>query len=118
MIRAFVSSTYRDLKDHRAYVIERLARSGIFVDPMEKWTAASDEPKVLSQVRVQDCQLCILLVGFRRGHIAESETRSITQLEYAEALRRGLDVLVFMASEEADWPPEALAGLNDDPEIR
>ena len=35
MTRAFVSSTYRDLKDHRAYVIDRLRRGGIIVDPME-----------------------------------------------------------------------------------
>ena len=117
MIRAFVSSTYRDLKDHRAYVIDRLARGGIFVDPMEKWTAASDEPKGLSQERVRDCQLCILLVGFRRGHVPEGERRSITQLEYAEALRRALKVLVFMASEEADWPAEPAAMLNADPEM-
>ncbi|MDP3939151.1 MAG: DUF4062 domain-containing protein [Deltaproteobacteria bacterium] len=117
MIRAFVSSTYRDLKDHRAYVIDRLLRGGIFVDPMEKWTAADDEPKALSQERVRDCQLCILLVGFRRGHVPEAEVRSVTQLEYAEALRRGIEVLVFMANEQADWPVESIAALGGDPEI-
>jgi hypothetical protein len=117
LIQAFVSSTYSDLKDHRAYVIDRLARSGVFVDPMERWTAASDEPKALSQDRVKDCDFCVLLVGFRRGHIPDGETRSITQLEYLEAERRGIDVLVFMASEEADWPADAVAGLKNDPEI-
>jgi len=40
MIRAFVSSTYVDSKEHRAYVIARLTAARIFVDPMEKWTAA------------------------------------------------------------------------------
>ena len=45
MIRAFVSSTYVDLKEHRAYVIGRLTAAGMFVDAMEKWTAASDEPQ-------------------------------------------------------------------------
>lgn len=117
MIRAFVSSTYRDLKDHRAYVIDRLSRAGIFVDPMEKWTAASDEPKTLSQERVRNCQLCILLVGFRRGHVPEGEARSVTQLECAEALRRGVEVLVFMANEQADWPTESIAALGDDAEM-
>src|SRR6516164_438476 len=94
MIRAFVSSTFRDLKDHRAYVIERLERSGIFVDPMERWAAASDEPKDLSTERVKDCQLCILLVGFRLGHVPEGSSLSITQMEFAEANRCGLKVLV------------------------
>ena len=40
MIRAFVSSTYVDLKEHQAAVIGRLTAAGIFVDPVEKWTAA------------------------------------------------------------------------------
>jgi hypothetical protein len=115
MIRAFVSSTFSDLKDHRAYVIERLERSGIFVDPMEKWAAAGDEPKDLSTERVKACQLCVLLVGLRRGHVPEGGAMSITQMEYAEALRYGLEVLVFIANADAGWPAEAIAGLNDDP---
>jgi hypothetical protein len=48
MIRAFVSLAYVDLKAHRACVIGRLTAAGIFVDPMENWTAVSDEPKELS----------------------------------------------------------------------
>ena len=114
MIQAFLSSTYSDLKDHRAYVIDRLARSGIFVDPMERWTAASDEPKTLSQDRVRDCDLCVLLVGFRRGHVPEGKIQSITQMEYFAAKDRGIDVLAFLANEE-DWPADALAGLENDP---
>ena len=55
--KAFVSSTYVDLKDHRAYVIEALQQAGIFVDQMEKWTAAPDEPKRLSRKRVDGCDL-------------------------------------------------------------
>jgi hypothetical protein len=118
MIRAFVSSTYQDLKAHRAYVIDRLERAGIFVDPMEKWTAASDEPKQLSQDRVKDCDVCILLVGFRLGHVAEGEGLSITQMEYAEALRQELDVLIFLADDKADWSAEALDELSRDARIK
>jgi hypothetical protein len=33
--KAFVSSTYKDLKEHRAHVSRTLRRSGIVVDPME-----------------------------------------------------------------------------------
>jgi Domain of unknown function (DUF4062) len=82
---------------------------------MEKWTAAGDEPKDLSTERVKACQLCVLLVGFRRGHVPERSAQSITQMEYAEALRCGLEVLVFMANAEAGWPAEAIAALNEDP---
>jgi hypothetical protein len=63
-------------------VTGRLTAAGIFVDPMEEWTAASDEPKYLSMARVKDCDLCILLVGFRLDHVPTGEKRSITPMEY------------------------------------
>ena len=45
--KAFVSSTYIDLKDHRAHVIRELRKAGFFVDPMEEWTSAAHEPSQL-----------------------------------------------------------------------
>ena len=99
-------------------MIGRLTAAGIFVDPMEKWTAASDEPKELSMARVKDCHLCILLVGFHLGHVPTGEKRSITQMEYVAARELGVDVLVFMADEEADWPADSLAKLKRDAGIR
>ncbi len=116
-IQTFVSSTYEDLKDHRAHVIKALRKSGIFVDPMEDWTAESDEPKVFSQDRVKGCHFCVLLVGFRRGYVPDNETYSVTQLEYQAAIDEGMDVLVYLLDENAAWP----AGFDErdrDPEIR
>jgi tetratricopeptide (TPR) repeat protein len=116
-IQAFVASTYEDLKDHRTYVVAALRSAGIFVDPMEDWTAAIDEPKVFSQKRLEGCDLCVLLVGFRRGHVPENETSSITQLEYQAAAAAGVDTLVYLLSEQAEWPPE-FNELDKDPEIQ
>ena len=101
--RAFVSSTFVDLKDHRAHVISSLRRAGFQVDPMEDWTADSDEPKKFSQDRLNDCDLCILIVAFRRGYVPEGENLSITQLEYETALKQGIDILPFMLDEKAPW---------------
>lgn len=86
--KAFVSSTYDDLKDHRAHVIRALRKAGFFVDPMEDWTAAADPPKEFSRRRLEGCHLCILLVARRRGHVPGGETQSITQLEYEVAKRK------------------------------
>jgi hypothetical protein len=116
-IQTFVSSTYEDLKEHRAHVIRALRRSGIFVDPMEDWTAASDEPKVFSQERVKGCHFCVLLVAFRRGYVPENETLSVTQLEYRAAMEKGMDVLVYILDEHAPWP-DRFNELDRDPEIR
>ena len=116
-LKAFVSSTYEDLKDHRAHVIDALRRAGVFVDPMENWTAASDEPKKFSQERLAGCHFCVLLVAFRRGYVPANETRSITQLEYDAAIAQGMDVLVYLLDENTRWSP-SFNELDSDPQVR
>ena len=101
--KAFVSSTFIDLKDHRAHVINSLRNAGFCVDPMENWTADSDEPKKFSQERLNGCGLYVLLVAFRRGFVPDGETLSITQMEYEAALQVGAEVLVYQLDENAKW---------------
>ncbi|MBK8278581.1 MAG: SUMF1/EgtB/PvdO family nonheme iron enzyme [Nitrospira sp.] len=101
--KAFVSSTFEDLKDHRTHVIRQLRRAGFYVDPMEDWPADRDEPKQFSQARLVDCDLCVLLVAFRRGYVPEGERRSITQLEYDVALKQGVDILPLLLDENEAW---------------
>lgn len=115
--RAFVASTYQDLKAHRTHVISELRRAGIQVDPMEDWTSTSNEPKQFSQERLNGCDFCVLLVALRRGYVPNGETLSITQMEYQEALRRNIDVLPFLVDEEAPWP-RTFDELDTDPEVR
>ena len=101
--KAFLSSTFTDLKNHRARVIEQASKSGFDLESMEKWTADGDEPKKFSRDRLAGCDVFILLVAFRRGFIPEGEVLSITQLEYEAALSRGLEVLVYQLHYEAKW---------------
>lgn len=103
-IKAFISSTFEDLKGHRDYVIHALRDAGVYVDPMENWTADSNEPKIFSQERIIGCDICILLVAFRRGYIQEGEKESITQLEYRHSIALGIDMLVFLLDDDAPWP--------------
>jgi hypothetical protein len=105
-MKAFVSSTFIDLKEHRARVIATLRRGGIHVDPMEEWSASSREPRTFSVDRLEGCDFCILLVGFRRGFVPKGQTLSITQLEYCAAVERGMDVLPFLAEDDCAWPAE------------
>lgn len=115
--KAFVSSTFIDLKDHRAHVISSLRNAGFFVDPMENWTADSDEPKKFSQDRLNGYDLCVLLVAFRRGFVPDDEARSITELEYDTAVKQGIDVLTFLLAEDAPWPRK-FDELEKDPDIK
>lgn len=104
--KAFLSSTYEDLRDHRARAIADLRRSGWLVDPMEDWTADPREPKEFSQERIKGCDVLILLVARRRGHRPDGEDRSITELEYWAARELGIEVLVFALADDADWRDE------------
>lgn len=115
--KAFVSSTFVDLKEHRARVIEALRNAGLHVDPMEDWTADHEEPRHLSVDRMRDCDLCILLVGARQGHQPENETLSVTQMEYQAATKRGIDVLAFLYDGKSAWPPEHYE-LNDNEDLK
>ena len=67
--KAFVSSTFEDLKEHRAFVIGALRAAGFSVDPMEDWTADAEEPRRFSVERLEGCDICVLLVALRRGFV-------------------------------------------------
>jgi WD40 repeat protein len=106
-MKVFVSSTFEDLKNHRARVINTLRDGSLHVDPMENWSAASAEPREFCLARVAACDLVILLVAFRRGFVPDGETLSITQQEYQYAVEQGIDVLTFLLDEgETNWRPE------------
>src|SRR5262249_10747224 len=115
--KAFVSSTFVDLKDHRARVISTLRKSGIHVDPMEDWGADAREPACFCRGRLEGCQRCVLLVAFRPGFVAEGEALSITQLEYEHARESGIDVLPFLLDDEAAWP-RRFDDMDRDPAVR
>jgi Domain of unknown function (DUF4062) len=111
MYKAFISSTFEDLSQHRAEAIRALQAAGFLVDQMENWQADRDTPVHFSAARLDACKLCILLVGFRRGSVPEGAARSITQIEYDEARRRKIDVLPFLLAEQTaigdgGWNPE------------
>jgi hypothetical protein len=84
---------------------------------MEEWTASPQEPKEFSKERVKGCDLIVLLVALRRGHVPEGETLSITQLEYEAALNEGIEPLIFMLDEDAKWEGK-FNQLEKDPELR
>lgn len=119
--RAFVSSTFVDLRDHRRHVIESLRKSGLEVEAMEEFAANSKSPRDFCSERMRHCNLCVLIVGLRRGDRPPDEPLSFTQIEYEEAIKHDIDVLPFLLSESvADagkWPAEFDERRSDD-EIR
>jgi Domain of unknown function (DUF4062)/NACHT domain len=114
-VKVFASSTYVDLQAHRQRVIAQLRRAGYHVDPMEDWTSDADEPRQFSLDRLNGCQVCVLLVGFRRGFVPPGQTRSITQMEYDHAIDRGIDVLPYLLDDGVTGWPESYDDRAHDP---
>ncbi len=103
--KAFVSSTFTDLMAHRSRVINHLRQAGFLLDPMEEWTSDPMEPQQFSLERVAGCDLCVLLIAFRRGFVPDGAHNSITQMEYEHAVKNGIDVLCFLLDEKThSWP--------------
>jgi hypothetical protein len=117
-VKVFVSSTYIDLKDHRQRVIAQLRRAGYHVDPREDWTSDANEPRRFSLDRLDGCQACVLLVGFRRGFVPAGQERSITQMEYDYAIAHRIDVLPYLLDDGVTGWPELYDDRTNDPLLK
>lgn len=114
--RVFLSSTFDDLRPYREVVIKAVRTAGYDVDPMEDWTADPREPTDFSTDRLEDTDVCILLVAFRRGFIPPGGARSITQQEYDFAFAEKIPILPLLLDEAVAWP-EKWDERQCDPEL-
>jgi hypothetical protein len=116
-VKIYISSTYRDLREYRNAVDAALRRMGHDVIGMEQYVAEGTTPldKCLQDVRSSDAY--IVIVGWRYGFRPEDATlnpcsRSITELEYLEAVQQGKSILAFLLDPETPWPPNSIDALD------
>jgi hypothetical protein len=123
-MRIFVSSSFEDLKDHRASAIRVLRQLGHEVIAMEDMTAGSLAPlaKVLEMVDRSEAYVGIF--AWRYGYAPQAGAEapvvagatpgqtSITEYEYLRAIERGLPVMAFLLDERWPWPPEFVDGFD------
>ncbi len=124
-MRIFVSSSFEDLKEHRACAIRILRQLGHEVIAMEDMTAGSLAPlaKVLEMVDRSEAYVGVF--AWRYGYApqfgaepppavagAEPGKTSITHYEYLRALDRNLPVMAFLLDERWPWPPEFVDGFD------
>jgi len=102
-VRVFISSTFEDLKDFRQAVIEGISSLRHQVVSMEYLPAGSAPPLDRVRDEVSRCDAYVGLFARRYGFVPPGYDRSITELEYREAVRRGKDTLVFLLDEDAPW---------------
>lgn len=114
-----ISSTFRDLKDHRRVLIDAVERYEMHAVAMER-DAALPNGTVLdaSLQKVRDAAAYVGVVSRRYGQVVEAEGNpagfSLTELEFREARRLGRPTLIFIMGErhpvtEADVELDAVA---------
>ena len=125
-MRIFVSSSFEDLREHRAAAIRVLRQLGHEVLAMEDMIAGSAAPlaKVLEMVDRSEAYVGIF--AWRYGyvpqppatdnipdveHAVKGET-SITEYEYLRAVERKLPVMAFLLDEQCPWPPQFIDGFD------
>jgi WD40 repeat protein len=110
-LRVYLSSTFEDLKSHRAAVSAALEKAGLDVARMEGYTAADLPPLELCLRDVARSDVYVGMYAWRYGYIPPAgqgnpQQRSITELEYRQAERSRLRKLLFLAHPDtkAHWP--------------
>ncbi len=107
MKKVYVSSTFNDLKDHRAAVAHALRKMNYDVRCMEDYVATDERTDERCKQDVAGCDFYVGIIALRYGWIPPGSENSITELEYMEARkqREKTRCLMFLLDEEAaGWP--------------
>jgi hypothetical protein len=130
-MRIFVSSSFEDLREHRAAAIRVLRQLGHEVLAMEDMIAGSAAPLAKVVEMVDRSEAYVGVFAWRYGYVparaadppapaatnipvvegAVGET-SITHYEYLRAVQRKLPVMAFLLDEHYPWPPQLIDGFD------
>ncbi|HXI26045.1 MAG TPA: DUF4062 domain-containing protein [Pyrinomonadaceae bacterium] len=108
MATFYLSSSYQDLKDYRQRVDAALRRAGHTVKGMENYTASGAAPLTTCLADVAKCDAYIGIFAWRYGSIPEKGNlagKSITELEYLQAIKCRKETLIFLLEEGVSLEP-------------
>jgi hypothetical protein len=105
-VKVFLSSTFRDLRPEREAVLLALRRRHETSIAMEDFLAGPAPTLDTALQHLRQSDIMLLVLGFESGSLLDDRSgRSYTRAEYDEAMRLGLDVLVFLKTEKRWWQP-------------
>lgn len=91
----FISSTYTDLKEERAAVVESILKLRHIPMGMESFVATSDEQFNYIKRVIDETDYYVLIIGNRYGTIADDGI-GYTEKEFDYAVEKGLPILAFI----------------------
>lgn len=109
-MRVFVSSTYRDLVDHRRAVAEALERLGLQLERMEAFGARPQDATQACLSEVEASELFVGIYAHRYGYVPAGSAVSITEAEFDHAFNNRRPTFCFFVDEEYPWPEGLVEG--------
>ena len=96
----FVSSTFLDLEEHRHLVQDAITRLDHGPRAMEFFGALPDSPREECLRLVRASEVFVGIVGMRYGSVDPQSGKSLSQLEYEEAVALRLPCLMYVIDED------------------
>ncbi|AUZ80322.1 DUF4062 domain-containing protein [Aeromonas sp. ASNIH1] len=112
--QVFVSSTYADLQDERAKVIQTLMEMDCIPAGMELFPAMDEEQFEFIKKIIDDCDYYLLILGARYGSISVDDGLSYTEKEYNYAKDKGMKIIALVHGEPDQLP---VAKTDRNPEL-
>jgi tetratricopeptide (TPR) repeat protein len=100
--KVMISSSARDLPEHREEVMDACLRQDMFPLMMEHLPASDDEAVATSLGMVDEADLYIGVFAYRYGYVPKTNNPrqiSITEMEYERAVQRNMPRLIFVIDE-------------------
>jgi hypothetical protein len=108
LMKVFLSSTYRDLREHRAkaaQAVERLGQHGI---RMEVFGARSGDATGVSRDEIDASDAFLGIYAHRYGYVSAGSSISITEEEFNFAQERQKPTFCFLVDDEFPWSPKLI----------
>ena len=97
---AMISSTARDLPEHRDQVRDACLARKLFPIMMEHLPASPAEAAQVSTSMVDQADVYLGVFAHRYGYVPNGHDKSVTEMEYDRAVERGIPRLIFVMHED------------------
>src|SRR5262245_2929903 len=94
--KVMISSTARDLPEHRKEAMDACLREGMFPSMMEHLPASDAEAIGASLAMVDEADIYVGIFAHRYGYVPAGHAISVTEMEYDRAVERGIPRLIFV----------------------